>query len=358
MPVLAGVYLRATAPDRLYLAATDMDMGISLTVKGEVNSEGAVVLPARILSEAIRRIPPGRINLTVDPSTFVGTITWGTRSTFSIPGIEPEQFPALPEPREEWGISLGAEECRNMVRQTVFAAAQSETRPILSGVLVKLEPDELTMVAVDYARMALSKTTLGQEQPGAKHRAVIPARTLTEIARVLGGTGGERVQVGFSHSHAFFGIGEMTVLSRLLEGQFPAYEQFIPTAFVTRVTVDAAALAESCERAALVCTDEDRTVRMKVGDQCLTVQAWTPDVGMVYEEVPAHTEGDAMEVALNVRYVQDVLRNVSSEQVTLQFTGRFSAAAITQEGSDNFICIIMPIRTHDQEQSEEQDVME
>ncbi|MEW6523564.1 MAG: DNA polymerase III subunit beta [Bacillota bacterium] len=343
MPVLTGVFLRASAPDRLYLAATDMDSGIALTTTAQVHTEGAVVLPARIMGEAVRRVPAGNLNLSTDPANFVTTMTWGARSSFAIHGIEPEQFPTLPEPREEWGIRVKSEDLRTMIRQTSFAASQNESRPILSGLLLEFKDGELWMVAVDYSRMALRSLALGgQEKPG-QHRAVVPARILSEVARLLGGDG-ETVQVAFSGSHAFFTIGGMTVMSRLLDGQFPAYEQFIPENFIATAVIETGKFLETCERAALLSTDEDRTMKMQLEAERILVTAATPDVGMFEEEVVVQVTGDPLEVAFNVKFLQDILRNVSSERVVFQATGTESAAAITMENREDFVCVLMPIR--------------
>lgn len=345
MPVLGGIFVRAAAPDRLYLTATDLDVGISLVTTAQVRAEGAVVLPGRMLGEAIRKAPPGALSLSTDSGNLVTTMNWGQRSSLSIHGIEPEQFPSLPEPKEEWGIRVKGGEPRAMIRQTGFAASQNESRPILTGLLLEVRQGRLWMVAVDFSRMALRALPLsGEPDPGPK-RAVVPAKVMGEVARLLPGDE-ELVQVAFSSSHAFFTMGSITVSSRLLEGQFPVYTQLLPAEadVVTTASIDTTALLESCERAALVSDDLDRTVRLRFTGDHLTVLAVTPDVGMLTEELPVELSGNEMEVAFNIRFMQDVLRNVLTQRVILKLTGLESAAMVSMEDREDFVYVLMPLK--------------
>lgn len=345
MPVLGGIFIRAAAPDRLHLTATDLDVGISFVTTAQVHKAGAVVLPGRMLGEAVRKAPPGAIGLSTDPGNFVTTMTWGQRSSLSIHGIEPEQFPSLPEPREDWGIRVKGGELRAMIRQTSFAASQNESRPILTGLLLEVREGKLWMVGVDFSRMALRTLPLSGHPDDGPQRAVVPAKVMGEVARLLSGDD-DQVHVAFSSSHAFFTMGNVTVISRLLEGQFPGYSQLVPPEadVVTTAGIDTAALLESCERAALVSDDLDRTVRLRFAGEYLTVLAATPDVGMLTEELPVQLSGDEMEVAFNIRFMQDALRNVTTERVILKLTGLESAAVISMEDREDFNYVLMPLK--------------
>ncbi|HAI21063.1 MAG TPA: DNA polymerase III subunit beta [Clostridiales bacterium UBA8153] len=346
MPVLGGIFVRASVPDRLYLTATDLDAGISLVTTAQVHRPGSVVLPGRMLGEAVRKAPAGAIGLATDPGNFVTTMTWGHRSSLSIHGIEPEQFPSLPEPREEWGIQVKAGELRAMIRQTGFAASQNESRPILTGLLLEVRDGKLWMVGVDFSRMALRTLTLTGQSEGGQQRAVVPAKVMGEVARLLSGDD-ELVHVVFSSSHAFFTMGSITVLSRLLEGQFPMYAQLIPAEaeVVTTVGIDTTAFLESCDRAALVSDELDRTVKLRFQDDHMTVLAATPDVGMLTEELPVELTGEEMEVAFNTRFMQDALRNVVTERVVLKLTGLESAAIFSMEEREDFTYVLMPLKS-------------
>ncbi len=346
MPVLNGIYLRATAPDILYLAATDMEIGISLTIDAQVKEEGAIVLPARILTEAVRRLPNAPLDIAVDMTNFRAQLTWGARSSFDIHGVEPEQFPTLPEEKEEWGMDLNSETLKQIILQVIFATSQSDRRPILAGVLFELKEGNLTTAAVDYARLVVRKLKLDGRISGEGQRSVIPARILNEVIRILG-SDDRQVEIKLSTSHAFFTIRDMRISARLLEGQFPAYEQFVPTEekHVAHMVLNTEELLQAVDRMSLVSTDDDRTVRMQMQEQGVLMSASTPQLGEAEEEIAANCTGELMDIYFNVKYLQEGLRHVEEETVALNLTGKESAATLTFPESTDFIYVIMPLRS-------------
>ena len=350
MPVLSGIYLRATAPNILYLAATDLEIGISLTIEAQVEEEGSIVLPARILTEAVRRLPNAPLHISADLTNYTAQLTWGARSSFDIHGVEPEQFPTLPEEKEEWGMAMKSETLKKTIMQVIFATSQSDRRPILAGVLFELNDGNLTVAAVDYARLVVRKVKLEGRISGDGQRSVIPARILNEVMRSLG-NGEKEVEVKVSTSHAFFTIRDLNISARLLEGQFPAYDQFIPAPekYIAHLVVNTEEFLQAADRMALVSTDDDRTVRMQMEEQGVLMSASTPQLGEAEEELAANCKGESMDIHFNVKYLQEGLRHVEAETVAVNLTGKESAATLTFPDSDDFVYVIMPLRSEGDE---------
>ncbi len=343
MPVLSGILISAT-DNGVVFKAYDTEIGIEAPVEAKVEKNGAIVLPAKIMGEIVRSIPRGDIVIDADQPNFTAVLTWG-RSEFTIHGIDHTQFPATPDASSGESMAVDVETFKNLIRQTTFATAQNELRRALTGVLLEASGREVSMVAIDGVRLALRRAYLNNDGM-AETRAILPARALNEVARFMqAGSGDLSVRVG--QGQASFTVGEVMVVSRLLEGQFPPYSQIIPKSYSTTVTVKRQDLQDACERASVVSSDKDNTIHMRLTGDRIEISAASPEVGRVREEVDAHVEGEEVEIAFNARLVVEGLRVIDSEEVLLRSTGRFSPACIRAVEHENFIYIVMPLRTTD-----------
>ncbi|MCR4399132.1 MAG: DNA polymerase III subunit beta [Firmicutes bacterium] len=343
IPVLQGILISAAA-GKITLKAYDMEMGISCPVDGEVVEEGAIVLPAKVVAEIVKRIPGGKISIDVDRGNYSARLTW-SRSEFTIHGLDAGQFPVLPETGGDAALTVDAEAFRGLIRQTTFATAQGDARPVLTGVLLEAQGRDMAMVAIDGVRLALRRAYLSKDG-SAEVKAIVPGRALNEAARLVsGGEGGVTVQIG--RGHASFAAGGAVVVSRLLEGQFPPYQQIIPKSYSTTVTVRREEFHDACERASVVSYDQDNTVHLRIARGGVAVSAASPDVGKVREEIDAQVEGEEIDIAFNARLVMEGLRALDSDDVLLRTTGKFSPACIRPVEHENFVYVVMPLRTAD-----------
>jgi DNA polymerase-3 subunit beta len=292
----------------------------------------------------VRSIPQGNITIEADPSNHTATLTWG-RSEFTIHGFDAAQFPSLPEISAGGVITVETETMKGLIRQTAFATAQSEARAVLTGSLLEASGREVSMVAIDGVRLSFRRVYLSKDGIP-ESRAIVPARALNEVARLIqSGPEVESVGLQIGQGHALFTIGDVRVISRLLEGQFPPYQQIIPKSYATTVTVRRQDLHDACERASLVSSDDDNTIRLSLSEGRVSVSAASPEVGRVREDVDAQVEGENLEIAFNARLVIEGLSAIDADEVLFRTTGKFSPACIRYVDHENFIYVVMPLRT-------------
>ncbi len=341
LPILTGILLEASGAG-LRLSATDHEIGIQATVPGDVARPGAAVLPARTFGDMVRKLPPGEVELEVDTASHAAQLAWG-RSQFVIHGYPPDEYPLLPETPREGTLSLDQGLLRDLVRRTQFAVSHDETRPVLTGALLTLEGDEARLVATDGFRMALARTRL-DGGAGAGVSAIIPGRALSELGRLLDpGAGPARVHVG--PNQAFFELGAVRCLTRLIDGAFPNYRQVIPQEYRTQVRVSTGAFLDACERAALISRDGPPVVRLDLAPGRMVVTSAAPEVGKGYEELPAEIAGEPLEIAFNARFLSDGLRALEAETAEFACTGPLTPARIQAAEGDGYFYIVLPLRT-------------
>lgn len=345
VPVLSGILVETT-PDGLALTATDQEIGIRVKLPATVAEEGSLVMPSR-LGDIVRKIPFGEITVETDPGNNTATVTW-ERSRFVIHGFAAEDFPPLPEPVEASGYALSKAELRRMVKRTGFAVSHDDSRPVFTGILLNVEDAKIRFVATDGFRLAVAQGVLSGGQGEGKGEAIVPGRALSEVARVLGEEGDGKVRVSLGENRAFFETddGATRVVCRLIEGQFPPYKQVIPKQFVTRVTCATQGLLDACERASLIARDVGQAIKVEIGSAMMVISASTPDVGIAREEIPIETQGDALEIAFNPRYLIEGLKTVDTEKLTYEFTGPLSPSCVRPLGEqdDSFTYVVLPMR--------------
>jgi len=341
VPALTGILLKAE-DNKLSLMASDNEISILSSVKATVDTPGGIILPARYLLDIVRKIPGGDIKIQVEKANWTATITWG-RSQFVVHGLEPEQFPKIVFDSGTEGVKIGQAKVKDMIRGTAFAVAQNESRPVLTGELLEIRPSEVRMVAIDGVRLAMAKSEISWSGPAQK--AIVPGRAAHEVSRLLSSDLTQECVLSATENQVFFDLGETRFVSRLLEGQFPPYEQIIPSKFRTEVSISTPDFHDACERASLLSVDNDRTIRIEAKDDLLIITSSTPEVGKVREELECSVEGDALEIAFNARYLIDGLDAINSEKVLFQANGPYSPCCIKPADNDNNIYVAMPLRT-------------
>ncbi|AKL93528.1 DNA polymerase III subunit beta DnaN [Clostridium aceticum] len=337
LPILKGIYIEVLE-NYLKLVATDLEIGIEHTVEVNTYQEGAVVVDARLFSEIIRKLPDAKVEITLKENNQLSIKC--ENSEFNIVCYDPQDFPELPSIEEEYSYEITQDLFKNMIRQTVFAASQDETRPVLTGALMEIEEDTLNMVALDGYRLALRK---GKIQASIDNKVILPAKTLNEINRILTDEE-ETIHITLTENHALFIIGTTKLISRLLEGEFISYKQIIPKEYKSKVKVKTKSLLDSIERASLLAREgKNNLVKFVIDDDKMTISS-NSELGKVQEEIFIELEGDSIEIAFNSKYFIDALKIIEDEEVYLEFTTSLSPGILKPVTNDYYIYLILPVR--------------
>ena len=344
LPVLANILLR-TEDAGLKLTATNLEIGITYWVPGKIDTDGAITVPAKLLTDLVSSLPSSeRIDLELQPGDTLH-ITAGRFETH-VKGIDAEEFPAIPSAGERPTTRIAQKVLKQALNETAFAAASDEARPILTGVLAKFEGDRLTLAAADNYRIAVKTITV--LDPVEDASLVIPARSLMELSRVLSDTDDPvDVVLAPARNQILFHIDGIDLVSRLIDGQFPNYQQVLPAAHTTKAIVDREELLKAVRVAALIASASANIVKLQVGvdgDTGILVSA-AAEVGDNEGHVEAAVEGDGTTIAFNARYLSEVLANVTAEQFAVELNGPLSPGVFKPVGDDQYVHVVMPVRT-------------
>ncbi|MCQ3978966.1 MAG: DNA polymerase III subunit beta [Anaerolineae bacterium] len=350
LPVLSNVLL-ATDNGQLKLAATNLEIGINCWVGAKVAQEGAITIPARLLSDFVNSLPPERIDLKLDESTQTLNLRCA-RFESNIKGIDAQEFPIVPTAASggDAVIRLEPSSLRAMIDQVVFAAATDESRPILTGVLVQFNDDNLIMAAADGFRLSVKATTLKQNF-GDVMEVIIPARALMELGRITGDQEQPvEVIITPARKQILFHLQDIDLVSQLIEGKFPDYNQIIPKGYATRSVMDTNSFLKAVRVSHLFARDSANIVKLEItptGDELMngriTLVATSAELGDNVADVDASIEGNPMEIAFNAKYLIDVLSIIDSPQVALETSAASSPGVLRPIGDDKFTHVIMPM---------------
>jgi DNA polymerase III subunit beta len=343
LPVLANVLLK-TEDAGLKLTATNLEIGITVWVPGRIDGEGTLTVPARLLTDVVNGLPAGeRVDLEVDGTAL--HVRAGRFKTH-LRGIDAEEFPVIPSPGERPTTRVSQGALRKALSEVAFAAATDEARPILTGVLTRLSGDRLTLAAADNYRIAVKSLPI--LDPVEDTSLVVPARSYTELMRVLNDSDDPvEIMLASSKSQILFHLEGIDLVSRLIDGQFPNYQQVLPTSHATRAVADRDELLKAVRLSALIASSAANVVKLSLtadGPGSITIAA-AADVGDATGEVEAAVEGDAVQIAFNARYLQEALQNVDADQLALEFSGPLSPGVLRPTSDEDYVHVIMPVRT-------------
>ncbi|MBF8984420.1 DNA polymerase III subunit beta [Lutibacter sp. B2] len=338
LPILKGLLLESVG-QQLKLVGTDLEIGIESYIDAEILEEGSIVLSSRILGDIIRKLPDEDIEIEVTENNK--TTIRCKNSEFTLVGQPAEEFPDLPIVEEDNAYIIAQDLLKNMIKQTVFATAIDETRPILMGVLIELKEQGIHMVALDGYRLALREAKVRNEM---ENKAVIPAKTLNEINRILTEEENHEVKMFFTDKHVLFCMKNTRIISRLLDGEFINYKQIIPTEYKSRVKVNTKDLLDSIERASLLAKEgKNNLVKLSIKDDEMIITS-TSEIGNVLESIQIDLEGEDIDIGFNSKYFIDALKIIDSEDIYLKFTTSVSPCIIKPEDNDNYTYLILPVR--------------
>jgi len=338
LQALSGILLTVDGAARL--RATDMELGLEDGLEGDIDGAGTVVLPGRLLVEVARSLPEGSVTLAVREAERDVEIAAGS-SRFHLRTLSADDFPRFPEPEGD-PVELPAQPLRDTINRVARAASRDEARPVLTGVLVTAEGSELTMVATDSYRLAVKRTELEASVPE-KLEANVPARALRELARLIEASGDDTLRVWLTRNQALFQTGQVSLSSRLIDGQFPNHSQLLPESYDHEVKLPRVELLEVVRRVSQL-AQRNAALRLSFAEGELVVSAETPDLGDAREALPAPYSGELLEIGFNPEFVRDGLESIDSDEVTLKLISPLRPGLLEPVGADDFSYLVMPIR--------------
>ena len=334
--VLGGVQLQA-ADGQLQLAATDMELSLRATIEARVADEGTVVVPGRLLLDIARSLPENQVTLEHRPEEAVVVVTSGS-ATYRLHTYSAEDFPRLPEVDSLTLHTVEGDALVETVARVGRSASRDESRPVLTGILVRFEPGKIVMAATDSYRLAVKETAVAGPLP--ELEAIIPARALQELARIVAGA--EDVQLGLHENHVVFGADGIWLTTRRIDGQFPNYRQLLPEQFEHELALPREELLDVVRRVSLM-AQRNSPLRLRFADGELTVSAVTQDVGEARESLPAPFSAEALEIGFNAEFLRSGLESIDSESLRFKLISPLRPAVLEGE-SDDYVYLIMPIR--------------
>jgi DNA polymerase III subunit beta len=337
--ILAGILLHA-GDGQLSLSATDMEISLRVSVGAQVEDEGSVVVPGRLLVDIVRLLPAGEVTISHRAEEGVAELVCGSAS-YRLHTYAAEDFPRLPEIDSASAFTVDKDAFVDTIARVGRSASRDESRPVLTGVLVRFEGDSLVMAATDSYRLSVKETAL-TKGPGREVEAIVPARALQELARIAQGDDTGAIQVGVQENQVVFGIDDVWLTGRRIDGQFPNYKQLLPETFEAEVTMPREEFLDVVRRTSVL-AQRKSPLRLRFEEGELTVSAQTQDVGEAHESLPIAYSGEPIEIGFNAEFLRDGLESVSDESVRLKLISPLRPGLIHGE-SDDFLYLIMPIR--------------
>ncbi len=348
LPVLANILI-ASDEGRLRLSATNLEMGITCWIPARIDEEGSTTVPARTFSDLVSTLPGDQVLLKLDPSTQTLNVRGGT-STNDIKCIDAQEFPPLPVPDFEGAVQINVGDFREMIHQVAFAASSDEARPVLMGVLVQVDNDKLTMAAADGFRLSVRKAVLSTPSP-APISAIVPAQALKELARVA--TDSEEpiyMVIPKGRGQVVFRVKDVEVVSQLIDGTFPDFQQIIPRSYKSRTLVSTSSLLKACKQAEIFAREGSNVARLNIKSAQSEMQPSEVEISATSEEtgknetiVEATVDGSGLLIAFNVKFLREALEVIRTPNVALETSAPNAPGVVKPVGDDQFLHVIMPM---------------
>src|SRR3954451_2314907 len=334
--ILSGVLLR-TDGGRLHLAATDMELSLRSSLEAQVEGDGAIVVPGRLLVDLVRLLPDSEVTIEHRGDENVVRITSGPSSS-TLHTYAAEDFPRLPDLDAVGTFTVERESLLDTVSRVSRSASRDESRPVLTGILVRFEAGKIVMAATDSYRLSVKETELSGEVP--ELEAIIPASALAELARIA--QSGDSIELGVHENQVVFAADDVWLTTRRIDGQFPNYKQLLPEAFEHDVTLPRNELLDVVRRVGVM-VQRTSPIQLRFAEGELTVSAQTQDVGESRESLPVPFSGDPLEIGFNAEFLREGIESVSTDDIQLRLISPLRPGLIRAEG-DDFWYLIMPIR--------------
>lgn len=338
LAALEGILI-ITQNSNLKLCGYNTEIAIKTTINAQIADEGQIVLSARLLTDIVRRLPAESVVIETKENLTV-SIKSGL-SEFSLVGINADEFPEIPEIENPDAIELSSQIAKSMIKQTIFAVAEVDTKPVHTGTLFDIKNNEIKLVSVDGYRMAVRTEKIKEDL---EIRFVVPGKALSEVLKLLPDEEDKVLSIFAGRRHIMFNTGNYTVISRLLEGEFLDYEVSIPENFKTKVEVNTKLMLESVERVSLLISERFKNpVRCDISSGFTRLSCST-SIGKAFDEFAIKTEGEDIEIGFNGKYVIDALKNTDTDEIIMELNGPLSPIKILPKEGDSFLFLVLPVR--------------
>ena len=352
IPILTGIKIDVTN-EGMTLTGSDADITIQTFIPVEENGDqlinisetGSIVLQARMFNEIVRKLPTNDVEIEV--SNGLQTHIRSGKSEFHLIGSDASEYPLLPEVSTDQQFTMPADLLKSIIRETVFAVATSESRPVLTGVNWQINDDELICIATDSHRLARRKTTL-EQLPTDVNSVVIPGKSLNELNKILGESTNP-VEIVITSQQVLFKADNVLFFSRLLEGNYPETSRLIPEEYKTNITINGKSLLQAIDRASLLAReDRNNVVRFETFDgNIVEISSNSPEIGKVEEQIQVETlEGENLKISFSAKYMMEALKAIDGQDVVIQFTGAMRPFILRSVHDDAILQLILPVRTY------------
>ncbi len=341
LPILLGIKIQ-TSNQELILQATDLEMAIECRIAAEIEAEGEVVLPAKYFVDIIRNLPGTIVSAEMNPENYYMKIKAG-KAEFNLHGQSAEEFPAMPPIESDHRFSVPVESLKNALYETLFAVSHDESRPVFTGILIESKSDKLVAVATDGYRLAMKHSDIPWHE--SIPSVIVPGKAVGEIHRLLSGKGFEDVSMQIVNNQIIVEFGDTVLVSRLIDGQFPNYQQIIPKTHPLSLELDREEFLHCLERVGLITKDGPNIVRIHITkDEKMVITARSPEIGDTYDELMIPYQESELKIAFNVKYLTDVLKVISDDMIIFSLTEELKPATIKPAHGDDYRYIVLPVR--------------
>lgn len=350
LPILTGIKIEATN-EGVVLTGSDSEISIEITIPNQVDGEdivevkepGSVVLPGRFFVDIIKKLPGKDVKLSTNEQ-FQTLITSG-HSEFNLSGLDPDQYPLLPQVSSDDALQLPIKVLKNIIAQTNFAVSTSETRPVLTGVNWLIQENELICTATDSHRLAVRKLKLEEEIED--KNVIIPGKALAELNKIMS-ENEEHIDIFFASNQVLFRVGHINFISRLLEGHYPDTSRLFPENYEIKLGLDNNDFYHAIDRASLLAREGgNNVIKLSTGDALVELSSTSPEIGTVKEEVTAQdVEGGNLKISFNSKYMMDALKAIDNDEVEVEFFGTMKPFILKPKDDDTVTQLILPIRTY------------
>ena len=341
---LPGAIYITTKNGQVELQGNDFELGIRLTIDGDIKEPGTLVVGSRYFQELIRKLPGDTIELYKPEDGNSLTITSGS-SEFNLVTLHPDDFSLVEQINDQDHVNIDSFAMKDLIDLTNYAAATDEDRPVFTGALLEIKENEVTMVATDTHRMAVKKITI-DEPATTPMRAIIPTKTLAEVSRLLPTDNPAMINIIWNRTQIVFNFESIYIISRLIEGTYPEYEKVIPSQFDSSAVIDRREFAGAVDRVSLLAKDISyNVIRYDWAESNVTLSTQNTEIGMAKEDVAVEFKGTPFTISFNGRYISDILRHSTGDNIHL-FLKQNGPVVIRQDNNPNYTYVVTPVRTN------------
>ncbi|MDK9852391.1 DNA polymerase III subunit beta [Staphylococcus equorum] len=350
LPILTGIKIEVKN-NEVILTGSDSEISIEITIPKQVDGEdiievaetGSVVLPGRFFVDIIKKLPGKEVKLSTNEQ-FQTLITSG-HSEFNLSGLDPDQYPLLPQVSRDDAIQLSVKVLKNVIAQTNFAVSTSETRPVLTGVNWLIQDSELICTATDSHRLAVRKVAL--EDKSENKNVIIPGKALSELNKIMTDSE-EEIDIFFASNQVLFKVGNVNFISRLLEGHYPDTSRLFPENYEIKLGINNGEFYHAIDRASLLAREGgNNVIKLSTGNELVELSSTSPEIGTVNEDVKAsNVDGGNLKISFNSKYMMDALKAIDNDEVEIEFFGTMKPFILKPKDDDSVTQLILPIRTY------------